>query len=104
MTAGLGPLPGAPGDLLPYLIAELKAVRADLKNCARDTVGLMYEHGPDGLRLRDFVAGADTNGPPEDADARIWAARGRLGDLLDLLEPIVQERAGLPAAPTGEKE
>jgi len=79
-------LPGVPSDLLSHLVAELKAVRADLKNCARDTEGLMYEHGPDGLRLRDSVAGADTNGPPEHADARIWAARGRLGDLLDLLE------------------
>lgn len=82
--------PPVPTELEPSfterLIDELEAIRADLKNCARDTEGLMYERGPDGLHLRDFIAVADTNGPPEDADARIWAARGRLGNLLDLLE------------------
>lgn len=86
-------LPGIPTDLLSHLIDELKAVRADLKNCARDTEGLMYADGPSGHYLREFVAKADTNGPPEDADARIWAARGRLGDLLDLLESELPKEA-----------
>lgn len=87
--------PPAPADLEPsqieHLIAELTAIRADLKNCARDTEGLMYENGSGGHHLRDFVARADTNGPPEDADARIWAARSRVGHLLDLLEPSTQK-------------
>lgn len=70
-----------------YVIAELKAIRADLKNCARDTTGLMYESGPDGLRQREYIAEADTNGPPDRCDDRIWAARGRVAELLDLLDP-----------------
>jgi len=76
---------------LKHVVAELKAIRADLKNCARDTTGLMYESGPDGLRLREYVAGADTNGPPEECDDRIWAARGRVTDLLDLFDPTDKE-------------
>jgi hypothetical protein len=70
-----------------YVIAELKAIRADLKSCARDTEGLMYERGPDGLQQREFLAAADTNGPPDRCDERIWAARGRVTALLDLLDP-----------------
>lgn len=80
---------GAVGEVpsREQVVAELKAIRADLKNCARDTTGLMYESGPDGPRLRAFVAEADTNGPPEECDDRIWAARGRVTALLDLLDP-----------------
>lgn len=74
-------------DLLTYFESELKGISAALKDCARDTTGLMYEQGPDGsLRLRDFVVHADTNNPPADCDTAIWAVRGRIQSLQDVLE------------------
>lgn len=71
-----------------HVVAELKAIRADLKNCLQDTIGLMYQRGPDGLRLREYVTEADTNGPSDQCDDRIQAARGRVTELLDLLDPL----------------
>lgn len=74
-------------ELLAHVAAELAGISADLKNCARDTTGLMYERGPDGeLRLRAYVATADTNSPPEECETMVWAVRGRVQALQDLLE------------------
>jgi hypothetical protein len=74
------------GQQLTQVRAELAAARAAMKHVAQDVQGLMYERGPDGLRLREFVPTADTNGDPEYCDARAWEVRGRLGDLLDWLD------------------
>jgi len=71
---------------LTQVRAELAAARAAMKNVAQDVQGLMYEYGPGGLRLRDYVPTADTNGDPEYCDVRAWAVRARLGDLLDWLD------------------
>lgn len=74
--------------VLEHVVTELTAIRADLKNCFQDTMGLMYERGPNGLRLREYVTEADTNGPSDQCDDRIQAARGRVTELLDLLDPL----------------
>lgn len=76
--------------LLSYAVTKAREITAELKNIARDVTGLMYGHDEDGeLRLRDYVATADTNtSPPEDCDSFVWAARSQAMHLHEYLEQL----------------
>lgn len=77
-------------DLLAYAVTKARDIAAELKNIARDTTGLMYEWTEDRkLRLRDYVANADTNtSPPENCDDRVWAVRTQAIALQEYLEQL----------------
>jgi hypothetical protein len=77
-------------DLLAQAATKAREITAELKNIARDVTGLMYEWTEDHkLRLRDYVATADTNTrPPKNCDDLVWAVRGQSIELQELLEQL----------------
>ena len=75
-------------DLAAYAATKVGEIVAELKNIARDVTGLMYEWNENGeLRLRDYVATADTNtSPPANCDDSVWAVRSQAIELQEYLE------------------
>lgn len=84
-------------DLLIYAAAKAREITAELKNIARDVTGLMYGRTRDGdLRLRDYVAIADTNTqPPSDCDIAVWALRSQALALQEYLEQLQSARLAM---------
>lgn len=72
--------------LLAQAATKAREITAELKNIAQDVTGLMYEWTEDReLRLRDYVATADTNTrPPQNCDDLVWAVRGQSIELQEL--------------------
>lgn len=77
-------------DLLAQAEAKARNITAELKNIAQDVTGLLYERTTDGkLRLRDYVATADTNTRPAvNCDDLVWATRGQSIELQELLKSL----------------
>lgn len=77
-------------DLLSQAEAKARNITAELKNIAQDVTGLLYERTTDGkLRLRDYVATADTNTRPAmNCDDLVWATRGQSIELQELLKSL----------------
>lgn len=84
-------------NLLAQAAAKAKHITAELKNIARDTTGLMYAWTENHeLRLRDYVATADTNTrPPSTCDDLVWAVRGQSIELQELLEGLQGARLAM---------
>lgn len=81
-----------PDRQMAQVRGELVALRTALKNGVRDVEGLLYERGPDGgLRVRACLAGASTNGPADQADARAWAALHRIDAVVEFIDQIAPD-------------
>jgi hypothetical protein len=93
-------------DLLAYAVTQANNIAADLKNIARDVTGLMYGRDRNGeLRLRDYVAIADTNTqPPTDCESYVWAVRSQAIALAEYLEQFQGARAGIACPCCGKIE
>ena len=83
--------------LLAQAATKAREITAELKNIAQDVTGLMYEWTEDRkLRLRDYVATADTNTrPPQNCDDLVWAVRGQSIELQELLEGLQGARLAM---------
>lgn len=87
--------------LLAQAATKAREITAELKNIARDVTGLMYEWTEDReLRLRDYVATADTNTrPPQNCDDLVWAVRSQALELQKYLEQLQGARLSTDTDP-----